>query len=174
MAGVQFGLLIVTVMLVVKTTTPQPVGSELMWAAFALQFAWIGLVTWRRTRLPFASAGMFLSALGMAMIAFLGGSISDALSTSMVTAVALVVLFGTATLCRLIESQRHPRKWREMKARFEQATIPDVMTGRHIPNLRHLRRGDSRQRGRARPGPQSTPSALLRETRVQDFWPDSH
>jgi hypothetical protein len=174
MAGVQFGLLIVTVMFIVKTFTPQPVGSVLVWAALAVQFAWIGLVTWRRTRLPFASAGMFLGALGMGMVAFLGGSLSDALSTSTVTALALVVLFVTASLCRLVESQRHPRKWREMKARFEHATISDVITGRHIPNLRHLRRGDSRQRGSARPGPQSTPSALLRETRVQDFWPDSH
>jgi uncharacterized membrane protein YccC len=174
MAGLQFGLLLVTVMFVVKTFTPQPVGSVLMWAALAVQFAWIGLVTWNRTRLPFASAGMFLGALGMGMVAFLGGTLSDALSTSTVTALALVVLFVTASLCRLVESQRHPRKWREMKARFEQATIPDVMAGRHIPNLRHLRRADSRHRGIARLGPESTPSTLLRKTRAPDFGRQSH
>jgi hypothetical protein len=40
MAGVIYGLFIAAVILLVEKFTPQPLGSAILWVAFAVQLAW--------------------------------------------------------------------------------------------------------------------------------------
>jgi hypothetical protein len=141
MAGVIYGLFIAAVILLVEKFTPQPLGSAILWVAFAVQLAWAALLTWRRTGLPFASAAMLISAAGMMMFAVLGVSVRVVPSMSTGAAMALGALIVTGPLCLLAESRVHPKEWAEWKGHMEQATLWEMLTGRHIPDLRHVQHG---------------------------------
>ena len=97
-----------------------------------------GAVTcWRRTGLPFASAALVTGAvmsLCLVVLAAMGHPFPDLAPESW-------VLFGggcvSGPLFLLIESRVNRAKWKQWARYMEQKNVWDIVTGRHIPQMRN-------------------------------------
>jgi nucleoside recognition membrane protein YjiH len=136
MASALYGALLGVVWVVLTTFVPQPADAIIFWSLICIQLAWGALICWRRTGLPFATAAMIAGSVvsaGLVVVALIGQPFPN-------LALASWVLFGCVAavgpLFLLIESRVNPEKWREWKRHMETTTLWEIVTGRHIPDLR--------------------------------------
>ncbi|MEX2271781.1 MAG: hypothetical protein WD690_09935 [Vicinamibacterales bacterium] len=111
-------------------------GAIILWSFFSIQLSWVALTCWRRTGLPFATAGMACGAvmsMSLVVLAVMGQPFPDLAPESW-------VLFGASALLAplflLIESRVNHAKWQEWSRYMEHKNVWDIITGRHIPQIR--------------------------------------
>ena len=134
-----YGMFLVVSIFVLKELAPQPAGTVVWWALLAAQGTWGASIAWRRTRLPFATTSLAVSAFSSAAVAVLAAlGYAGFLVQGTFAAVAVATLFA----CNFAESRVHPVEWRKWRAHAERMTAWDILAGRGIPYLRHHDNGD--------------------------------
>ncbi len=115
---------------------PQPAGSILWWGFFAGLLTWGAALCWRRTRLPYATGGMAIAGATSGILAALAaaGQVFPNLSPVGWAPVGVGLLLPP--LLFLIESRVHRAKWTRWQEHMERKNAWDILTGRHIPELR--------------------------------------
>jgi hypothetical protein len=68
-----YGVLIGIALFVFTKLVPQPIGSIILWALFAMQLSWGAVICWRRTGLPFVTAAFIEGAIVSACAVILAG-----------------------------------------------------------------------------------------------------
>lgn len=94
------------------------------------------VTTWRRTRLPYATASMMMGAVAFIAIAWEAGTtetLRDVMMRWMWPFLAWVVA-GTAIMH--LEPLVHREKWAAWKRHMEDMSFGDTLLMRHIPDLR--------------------------------------
>ena len=136
MAAGLYGGLIGVASIVFTTVVPQPIGSAILWAFFSLQLSWGAAICWRRTGLPFVTAALITGAIMstcLVVLASVGHPFPEWPLESW-------VLFGSGAvlgpLFFFIESRVNRVKCRRWAHHMERQTVWDIVTGRHIPELR--------------------------------------
>lgn len=105
-----------------------------MGVLFLLMALWLvlhAIQCWRRTRLALMTSSMASGALVMAALAV--ASLSGSWSWPIQLALLPVALGGALMLH--VESGRSPEKWRAWKERATGASLTEILTGQHIPDL---------------------------------------
>jgi hypothetical protein len=135
-ASALYGLLIGIAFVLFTQVAPQPTGSIVFWGVVAVQLAWGAVACWRRTGLPFATSAMAIGAAMSACLAVLAatGRIFPDLSRGLWVPVGIGLAIGPLFL--LIESRVNRAKWREWAHYMERKNVWDILTARHIPDLR--------------------------------------
>jgi hypothetical protein len=139
MAGVKYGLFLALLMFALGKWAPQPAGSIVLWTALSVQTV-LGLwITWHRLRLPWFSAGgiaALLVCLAMIPVSARGlnlATIGTELPQLVAVAIWSAVLFVPLSIG--LESLRNSPEWRAWSARMERATLWEMITFRHVPNI---------------------------------------
>lgn len=133
-AGMQYGLLLAIVFAAVFHAGA--VATAFLCGVIALQLTVGAVVVWRRTALPFAALANLSGAVAMVAGAVLFGRGDDIFSASWPAAVFYAgALLGPLLL--LIESRVHRAEWVAWREHMEPMSVVDVITGRHVPRLRH-------------------------------------
>lgn len=139
MAGVKYGLFLALLMFALGEWAPQPTGAIVLWTALSVQ-AVLGLwITWRRRRLPWFSAGAIaalLVCLAMIPVSARGlnlATIATELPLLVVVAIWSAVLFVPLSIGA--KSLRDSPEWRAWSTRVERATLWEMITFRHVPNI---------------------------------------
>ena len=136
MAGARYGLLLGLAFFVFTHLAPQPAGAITLFGLFTLQLSWAAVIYWRRTGLPFATAAMVNGAvmsLCVVVLAAIGHPFPDMAPESWVFFVGGGI---TGTLLMRIESQVNHTKCKELARFMEHKSVWDIVTGRHIPQIR--------------------------------------
>jgi hypothetical protein len=138
--SVIYGVLLGLGFFLLTRLAPQPAGSLAWWLLVAVQLSWAASITWRRTKLPFATGAMLAGAAGATLIfcAILSGHEFHRLPIRW--AVPVYGLMVAIPLCLLIESRAHHANWLLWKKHMEHKTALDILLGRHIPDLGHYGR----------------------------------
>jgi hypothetical protein len=132
-----YGLFLGLGALLFLQAAPQPIGSILWWGFLTGQLTWCAALCWRRTGLPFATGAMAAAAGSSGVLAVFGaaGHVFPDLSR------ASWVLVDAGLLCALlllvVESRVHRAKWTQWKQFMERTSAWDIVTGRHIPEMRN-------------------------------------
>ena len=95
-----------------------------------------GVTTWRRTRLPHATASMFMGAVAFIAIAWAAGpreTFADVVMRWMWPFLAWVAL---GTVVMYLEPLANRDKWAAWKRHMEDMSFGDMLLMRHIPHLR--------------------------------------
>lgn len=138
MAGVQYGIVLASLMMVLGEWAPQPAGTILLWTLLSLQLAVGTWIAWRRLRLRWFSAGG-MAAL-YAAVSMIDVSARGLTMKTMVIELphSEIVAFWLAVACVPvsigIESWRNAPAWRAFSARLETASLWDVLRFHHIPH----------------------------------------
>ena len=113
-----------------------PLVWRVLWLALAVQLTRIAKVIWERTRLPRWALGSLLLAGFSFSIALVADSTSDA--QNWVWDHPILVVGGLVVAVALLfsEAKFAPAKWKRVRERGESATLRDMFTLRHIPDLR--------------------------------------
>jgi hypothetical protein len=136
MTGASFGLFIGVSSLVFMKLVPQPAGTIIWFGFWSVQLSWRAVQFWRRTGLPFMTAAMVQGAvvsLCLALLAATGHPFQQ------MSAESWVLFAGTGVsmlLLNHIESRVHKSKVKQCAEYAEHTTVWDILTGRHIPQLR--------------------------------------
>ena len=136
MAAGLYGGLIGIAFFVFTTLLPQPIGAVMLWAFFSVQLSCGAVICWRRTGLPFVSAALITGAIMstcLGTLAALGHPYPEWPLESWVLFAGGTVL---GPLFLFIESRVNRVKWRQWSHHMERQTVWDILTGRHIPELR--------------------------------------
>jgi hypothetical protein len=134
--GALYGAFLGTLTVVLTTVLPPAIGWCLFWGALSVQLSVGAAVVWRRTRLPLMTAALTLGACtSSGFSAFAAGGVipQELLARNPWLLGGLMVL---APVLLFSESWFHADRWAEMKRRSARATFGDVLTFRHIPDLR--------------------------------------
>jgi hypothetical protein len=140
LGSVMYGALLGLGFLLLTRLAPQPVGSLAWWLLVAVQLSWGASITWRRTKLAFATGAMLAGAAGATVVvcAILFGHEFPRLPIRW--AVPVYGLMVAGPLCLFIESRAHRGDWLLWEKHMEDKTALDILLGRHIPDLRnHVR-----------------------------------
>jgi len=140
LGSAMYGLLLGLVFVVLTELAPQPIGSLAWWILVAAQLSWGARITWRRTKLPFATAAMVGGATGATLVAsaILSGHAFPWLPIAW--AVPVYGLMAAGPVCLLIESRVHRDDWLRWSTYMEHSSAFDIMLGRHIPDWRNVGR----------------------------------
>jgi hypothetical protein len=135
MASVWYGA-IFGISFFISRKAPQPAGSIVFWSLMAAHQAWIASIFWRRAALPFATAAYVTGtvvSICFATLAALGRPYPNWTLESWVWfgAITALVVF----LLRF-ESRVNRAKWQRLQQSADQAGLWDILTGRHVPDLR--------------------------------------
>jgi hypothetical protein len=136
MASGLYGALVGIVMFGLLRFLPQPTGAVIVWSLMCLQLAWGAMTCWRRTGLPFVTAAMIngsVMSLGAVALAFMGQPFPNLAPSSWVL---FVCGLAVGILLLGLESRVNRHKWAEWSRFMEHMTPWDIVTCRHIPNLR--------------------------------------
>jgi hypothetical protein len=142
-SGFTYGLFMAGVMFVLTQVAPQPAGSIAFWTALTVQAAFGGWIIWRRLRLRWFGLGAVSAlCLSLVMIPISArglnlATIATELPLWAVGAIWLGVLFVPLSVG--LESWRNTPEWRAWSARGERATLWEVITLRHVPDMRSSR-----------------------------------
>jgi len=137
--GMKYGLFGALVMLTLGEWVPQPTGSVVLWSALSLQAVLGFWIIWRRLRLPWLSVGTgaaFLVSAAMIPISARGlnlATLALALPLPLVAAIWIGVLIVPLTVG--LESSRNSREWQAWSTRMTHASLWEMLTFRHIPDL---------------------------------------
>jgi len=126
--GIAFGLF--------TRIAPQPTGSVTFWGFFAVQLGWGAVTCWRRTGLPWATTAIAIGATMSTCLAVLAatGRVFPDLSRGLWVPVGIGFALGPLFL--LVESRANRAKWRQWAQYMERKNVWDILTARHIPQLR--------------------------------------
>jgi len=125
MAPALYGVLFGIAFFVFGRLVPQPMGAVILWSAIAIQLSLGAGICWRRTGLPFASVAMF------------HGSV-------MSVCLVVLALMGQPFPNLAPGSRVNRVKWAEWGRYMEHKSVWDILTGRHIPDLRDAKRAIER------------------------------
>jgi hypothetical protein len=136
MAGFRYGLSLGFAMAILRVACGDAVAWLIFWLATAMQLGVGASLVWRRTRLPRMTGAFGLGAAQSAMFAMLaarGVQFRDLLFDHPVLVTTLLCVPAV-----LLFSERwfSKEKWDTCKHYAERATVGDLLTYRHIPNLR--------------------------------------
>jgi hypothetical protein len=137
MAAAHYGLIIVAALFVFTRLMPQPVGSVIYWGLLTVQLSWGAMTCWRRTGLPFATAALVSSAVMsvcLVVLAALSHPFPDLLPESWVP---LGGGMAIGPIFLVIESRVNRAKWKLWAQHMEHKSVWDIVTGRHIPQVRN-------------------------------------
>jgi len=136
MASAVYGAFIGLAFLVFTRLVPQPVGSVLFWGVVSLQLSWFAITCWRRTGLPFVTAaGVTGAAVAMSFLVLgVFGHPFPGVGPEAWVPLAGVLVLGPLFL--FIESRVNRAKWKQWAEHMAQRSAWDIVTGRHIPQLR--------------------------------------
>ena len=136
MAASLYGAFLGIAFFVFTKLVPQPIGSVILWTLFTVQLSWGALMCWRRTGLPFVTAAQIAGAIISASLVVLAviGHPYPAWSVESWVLFAAAALLGPVFL--LIESRVNRVKWQQWAHHMERQTVWDIVTARHIPQLR--------------------------------------
>jgi len=135
-----YGAVIGIVFLMQLRVAPQPAGSMVYWLLTAIQLASGSVVCWRRTGLPRATAAFAINsatAAGLAVLAALGRVFPD-VPPQYLLLMALSVFSGLGLF--FAESRVNRDKWARWSQPAARQRASDIVTVRHIPDLRATRR----------------------------------
>jgi hypothetical protein len=138
-AGVKFGLCFGIVMAALTRWAPQPAGSVVFWTIMGAQSVLSLWIVWRRLRLPWFTIGgvaALLTSLAMIPISARGlnlATIATELPLGLVAAVWSALLFVPLSVG--LEALRDSPEWRAWAARTKGATLWEMITFRHVPNV---------------------------------------
>lgn len=131
------------VLLAAAAAAPQPLGLGLFWAVVALQLGLFSMVLWRRTRLPFATAGMVASAAGSLLSCGLNltGYRWPAYSASfpglpMLWAAPVLALLIAGPVCLFVESRVNRTQYRAWRQRQKEQGVWGLIAFRDVPDMR--------------------------------------
>lgn len=115
---------------------PQPAGSIVLWGVFAVQLAWAATLIRKRTHLFFSSLAMAMgSAVSVMAVALLvAGYELIMLPMPWAAVYWLGVVAVPVTL--YVDMFARPDEWEAWKRHMDDATLRDMLRGRHIPDLR--------------------------------------
>ncbi len=136
MASAMYGVVIGIGSVVFTRLMPQPMGSIIYWGFFSVQLSCGAVTCWRRTGLAFASAAMVNGAvmsICLVVLAAMGHPFPDLGPASWVLFCGGAVV---GPLFLLIESRVNRLKWQQWARHMEHRNVCDILTGRHIPQLR--------------------------------------
>jgi hypothetical protein len=119
-----------------SSLVPQPLGAIALWCLIALLNASAGVLTWRRTRLPWATASMLGGASTAALVAWLHWRGFGLLSVPMPWAIVVLGGLALSLLLLPLEARFHPAQWAAWREAAQHASFWDFLRGRHIPHLR--------------------------------------
>lgn len=148
MAGaMMLGLLLALAGALLDLLAPQPAGWAVYWALIAAQLAWAARTCWRRTGLPYATAAMVVAGAMSAVLAGMAtaGHLFPELARAWWWPLVLAGIAGPVLL--QVESRAHPAEWRQWGAFMAESTLWDILTMRHIPDLRSGARPSPGERG---------------------------
>jgi hypothetical protein len=139
-AGLKLGFFLALVMALLFRLAPQPAGSVLFWVLLGIQTARGDWIIWRRLRLPWILAGgvsaLFVSG-AMIPISIRGLDLATmmvALPLAGVVVVWTALLFVPLSLG--LEALRNSPEWRAWASRTERATLWEMLTFQHVPDMR--------------------------------------
>jgi hypothetical protein len=135
-AGALYGAFLFTLMSVLTTVFPPVVGWLVFWAALSVQLSAGAVVMWRRTRLPLMTTGFVVGASASAVFAATaarGVLPQEFLMSHPFLAGGLIALPPGLLYS---EAWLRPNTWRQVKRRSREATFVEILTFRHIPDLR--------------------------------------
>jgi hypothetical protein len=134
-AAVIYGVLVNVVLLAASALGPPALG--LFWLAIFCQFAVGAALVWRRTGLALMTAGF--AAVAAVSAVFAVSSVIGPGWQALVARHPFLAVLGVACIAFLFIAERwaHPDVWRSLRGHGERATLLDVITFRHIPDLRH-------------------------------------
>lgn len=137
MAPYLLGLLTVALIWMLETLLPEPSGTVVLWSCLTVALGTAAVVTWRRTRLPFASLAMAWAATASAALAaagVAGVSWRTLVSENPIFTICAVLMCPTMFF---IQARRDREAWRRWRERVESSSLRDMLLLRHIPNLRN-------------------------------------
>lgn len=137
--SLMYGLFLGLSFVVLYQVAPQPGGALVWWSLNAVQLIRGAQMTWRRTRLPFATGAMLAAAVASVLICWATILGHHFPWLPLRWAVPVYALAATGPLCFVIESRVHRRQWRAWGTFMEDKGFVDVLLGRHIPDLRNER-----------------------------------
>ena len=140
MAGSLYGVFVGAVIVFFTIALPEPLGWAICWSIFAVQLAVGAVVVWRRTGLH-AMTCSFVWASGIAAVFAIacsrGMTFEDVLRRD---PLLLVASISVAAALMFSERWWHPAAWAQFKRKADDSSVFDILTFRHIPDLRRLRR----------------------------------
>ena len=113
-----------------------PTAWRALWIAVALQMARTALVFWRRARLPRWAAGGFVGAAGALLVALASAGRNEFRELMLANPIATITVVLAVPVLMFSEAKFAPAKWKRVRERGESATLRDMFTLRHIPDLR--------------------------------------
>ncbi|MBW3572962.1 MAG: hypothetical protein KY467_17845 [Gemmatimonadetes bacterium] len=131
----RYGLLAGVAAAILLILAPQPQGAVAAFALVAAQLLAGAAILWRRTGLKYATASLITGAAGAALIAYLFAAGLELFSLSAAPVAAAVLLIAGPVLFA-VEARANPAKWRAWREQVENASVVDLLRGRHIPHLR--------------------------------------
>jgi hypothetical protein len=138
-ASAKYGFLLGLLYAFLLDVFPRPIGSVIVWTEIAIQAAVVELIVWRRLRLRWFALGgvvglltsvamIFISARGLDLVTVVG-----ILPVPAVIAVWTGLLFVPLSLG--LEAARNSEEWRAWSEQTKNASLIDMLTLRHIPDL---------------------------------------
>jgi hypothetical protein len=119
---------------------PQPAGSILLWTMLSVQSAAGLWIEWRRLRLPWLTAGGIAALLVSLVMIPLSARGLNLATIATALPVPAVVAIWSALLCVPLsvglETLRASPEWRAWSAHMEHTTVWEMITYRHMPDLR--------------------------------------
>jgi hypothetical protein len=139
MPAFKYGLFFGSLIFAVTEWAPQPAGAIALWTMLAVLMVSSLWITWRRLRLPWFAAGSvaaLLVSLAMIPISARGlnlATIAAELPLAEVAAIWSATLFVPLSIG--LESLRASPEWRAWSAATERATLWQMITFQHVPNV---------------------------------------
>ena len=142
MMGAKYGLCLALLMVALGEWAPQPAGSIVLWTLLSIQAAVGVRLIWRHLRLPWCTAGGVAALSVFVAMAVLCVSSGRGLNLATIVTVlplsAVIVIWGAVMfvpLCLGLEALRNSPEWRAWSAHMERASLWEMVTFHHIPNL---------------------------------------
>lgn len=135
-----YGLFLGVMFFLFHRAFPQPAGAIAWWVLLAAQLSWGARLTWRRTRLPYATGAMVSGVIGASLLVFAMVIGHEWPGLPLGWAVPVFGLMIAGPVCLVIESRRNREAWQRWHEHMEHSSVLDILLGRHIPDLTRLRR----------------------------------
>lgn len=139
-AGVKYGFVLGVLFVLLGQVAPQPAGSVVLWTALSVDAGVSAWIIWRRLPLPWFRVGMIAALLvSLIMIPISARGLNLATIATELPLPAVIAIWLGALWVPLsigLESLRDSPEWRAWKAHQEHAGLWDVITFRHVPDMR--------------------------------------
>lgn len=127
------GILLVVLFIVFRPTSVIPLIAGGVWA---VMIAAAAVLTWRRTGLRLAAAGMGLAAVGMLLWTRIVTRPGDLFAAPWGEKVVFAAILLFCAVLMLAQRRIEPEKWRRWEEHADRTGFADTLRFRHIPDLR--------------------------------------